>query len=74
MTNIEIQESITRSVGRLSLPQQLKLLDFIKSLIGRNNGPKASGLLKFAGTFGSQDLKEMESAIEDCSQIDENEW
>lgn len=74
MTHIEITKSITRSIGRLSLPQQLKLLDFIKSLIGKKNEPQIAGILQFAGAFESQDLSEMESGIEDCSQTDLNEW
>lgn len=38
MTNIEIQNSIIRSINQLSLPQQLKLLDFIKSLLVKKTG------------------------------------
>lgn len=74
MTHIEITKSITRSIGRLSLPQQLKLLDFIKSLISRESEPKIAGILQFAGAFEKRDLSEMESAIEDCSKTDLHEW
>lgn len=74
MTNIEIQESINRSISQLSLPQQLKLLDFIKSLIVKKQDGKPEGLLKFAGIFAKEDLKEIEKALVDCEQIDEDEW
>jgi flagellar biosynthesis/type III secretory pathway ATPase len=74
MTNIEIQNSIIRSISQLSLPQQLKLLDFIKSLLVKKQDGKPEGLLKFAGAFSKEDLEEMEKALEDCEQIDEDEW
>jgi len=73
MTNIEIQDSIIRSISQLSLPQQMKLLDFIKSLIVKKQEGRPEGLLKFAGAFAKEDLKEMENALEDCEKIDEDE-
>ena len=74
MTNIEIQDSIVRSISQLSLPQQLKLLDFIKSLLVKKQVGKPEGLLQFAGAFRKEDLEEMQKALEDCEQIDEDEW
>lgn len=74
MSNIEIQDSIVRSIGQLSLPQQVKLLDFIKSLLVIKQEGKPEGLLRFAGAFEKEDLKEMEEALEDCEQIDEDGW
>jgi len=35
---------------------------------------KPEGLLKFAGAFGKEDLAEMTKALNDCEQIDEDEW
>ncbi len=74
MTKIEIQDSIARSVSQLSLPQQLRLLDFIKSLLVKKEEGSDKGLLRFAGAFTKDDLEEMEKALEDCEQIDEDEW
>lgn len=74
MSNIEIQDSIVQSIGQLSLPQQVKLLDFIKSLLVIKQEGKPEGLLRFAGAFSKEDLKEMEKALEDCEQIDEDGW
>lgn len=74
MSNIELQDFITRSISQLSLPQQLKLLDFINSLVVIKKEGKPEGLLKFAGAFGKEDLAEMTKALDDCEQIDEDEW
>jgi len=74
MSNIEIQDSIVRSIAQLSLPQQVKLLDFIKSMLVIRQEGKTEGLLRFAGAFDKEALKEMEKALEDCEQIDEDGW
>jgi hypothetical protein len=74
MSNIELQDSIVRSIAQLSLPQQVKLLDFIKSLLVIKQEGKPEGLLRFAGAFEKEDLEEMEKALEDCEQIDEDGW
>jgi hypothetical protein len=66
MTNMEIQNSIMRLVTQLSLPQPMKLLDFIKSLIVIKQEAKPAGLLRFAGAFDKEDIAEMEKALEDC--------
>ena len=74
MSNIELQESIIRSIQQLTLVQQLRLLDFINSLLTIKREGESKGLLKFVGAFEKEDLREMEKAIEDCEQIDEDEW
>ena len=74
MSNIELQDSIIRSIRQLTLIQQLKLLDFINSMLKIKQEGEPKGLLKFAGAFEKEDLQEMEKALEDCEQIDEDEW
>ena len=74
MSNIELQESIIRSIQQLTLIQQLRLLDFINSMIKIRREGEPEGLLKFVGAFEKEDLQEMEQALEDCEQIDEDEW
>lgn len=72
---MEVQESILSSIKRLTLVQQIKLLDFINSMIEtRQEVSNKNNLLKFVGVFEKEDLKEMEEAIEDCEKIDEDEW
>jgi hypothetical protein len=65
MSNLELRDSIIRSISQLSLPQQLKLLDFIKSLLVRKREGNIEGILKFAGAFDKEDLEEMKKALED---------
>lgn len=74
MSNSELQESIIRSIQQLTLVQQLRLLDFINSMLRIKREGEPKGLLKFVGTFEKEDLQEMEQALEDCEQIDEDEW
>ena len=74
MANIELKETLLRSIQQLTLIQQLRLLEFIDSLLGLKKGGEPKGFLKFVGAIPSHDLKEMESAIKDCEQIDEDEW
>jgi hypothetical protein len=74
MSNIELQESIIRSIRQLILIQQLRLLDFINSMLKIKREGEPEGLLKFVGAFEKEDLQEMEQAQEDCEQIDEDEW
>jgi hypothetical protein len=74
MANLEIQNSIIQSINQLSLQQQMKLLDFIESILVKKEVTGSENLLQFAGFFEKKDLNEMESALEDCSQIDEDEW
>ena len=58
----------------LAKPQQLNVLNYLKSLLHKEESPN-KGLLALAGSISSKDLKLMEEAIkEGCEQIDENEW
>lgn len=70
-----IQNHIIRAMQELSVVQQIKLLDFINAMLGKS--PKVSNkeiMLKFAGSFDEQSIQEMNEALEDCEQIDDNEW
>lgn len=72
---INIQNHIIKAIQQLSVVQQVKLLDFINAMLGK--APKPSNkeaILKFAGSFDEQSIQEMDEALEDCEQIDENEW
>lgn len=74
MSDIELKESITQAIQRLTYDQQLKLLEFINAMIQRTPEKGPSKLLKFAGFFEKEALEEIEHAIIDCEQIDEDEW
>ena len=70
MSDIELKESITQAIQRLTYAQQLKLLEFINAMIQRIPEKEPSKLLKFAGLFEKETLAEIEHAIKDCEQID----
>lgn len=71
--NSELQFQIWNSVNQLNYNQQLKLLDFINSLILKPEN-KNSGLLKFAGIIDKDELETMKISIKDCEKVDLNEW
>jgi len=69
----EISKNFERSLGQLSPYQQIKLLEFVESMISakKNKGD----LLKFAGAIEKSELDLMQAAIEDgCEKIDSHEW
>jgi len=74
MEKLELQNSILNVIKQLSYTQQVKLLEFVQTLVKKNESEKKHDILKFAGAFEEQDLKEFKKAIKDCEQIDKNEW
>ncbi len=74
MTRLEIQNSIIQAIQQLTEAQQLKLLEFIHSMLGKKKPQAANALVQFAGYFSKEDLAQMSAAIEDCEKIDTNEW
>lgn len=68
-----ISKNFEESFGQLSPYQQIKLLEFVESMISekRNNGD----LLKFAGIIEKTELDLMQAAIQEgCEKIDSGEW
>jgi len=74
MSEVELKESIIQAIQRLTHDQQRKLLEFINAMAQRTSGKEPSKLLKFAGLFEEESLREIEHSIADCEQIDEDEW
>ncbi|MDX2249388.1 MAG: hypothetical protein SF052_21575 [Bacteroidia bacterium] len=70
----DIQKSILKALGRMSLVQQLNLLEFINSMLAISWGDRSKGILQFAGLFDPADSREFESSLKDVSQIDGDEW
>lgn len=74
MTTAAINKEIMKYLGSLGKSQQTKVLDYLKTLV-RDKRASSSGLLAFAGTIPSGDLKQMEQAIDQgCEHIDAHEW
>ena len=68
-----IQSLIWQSVDRLDKFQQIKLLEFINSMV-LNVKQETNALLKYAGCIPKTELELMKTAITDCEKIDHNEW
>ncbi|HLG34889.1 MAG TPA: hypothetical protein VI757_08430, partial [Bacteroidia bacterium] len=71
-----INIEILRYVNMLEQSSQSKVLAYIKSLF-KNPGRKKEDkrILQFAGAFSKEDIREMNTAInEGCENPDLNEW
>ena len=55
---------------------QWQVLEFVRALAGSSSiqGVPGLQLLRFAGTILLDDIELMREAIEDCEQVDINEW
>jgi hypothetical protein len=68
-----LSKNIEQSLGQLSPYQQIKLLEFVESMITAKTNK--GDLLKFAGTIEKSELDVMQTAIEEgCEKIDNHEW
>lgn len=76
MNDPAIQQEILGELGKLDLVEQKRVLDFARALVTRElKGIPGKDLLRFAGAFAQEDLKEMARIIEeDCERVDLNEW
>jgi hypothetical protein len=62
-----LSKNIEQSLGQLSPYQQIKLLEFVESMISAKTNK--GDLLKFAGSIDQTDLELMQQAISDgCSK------
>jgi hypothetical protein len=72
----KFQKEILEQLGKLTVEQQLKVLDFARELVA--NGPVGApgrDLLRFAGAIDPEDLKTMAQVIEEESErVNLNEW
>jgi hypothetical protein len=68
------QQHIAQAVGRLTLIQQQKLLEFIYALQADTSKPGPQGLLSFAGVFDTADYQDFNRSLRDCENIDQDGW
>jgi len=67
-----IDNRIASSLSRLKPRQKSKVLAYIRSLLEPG---ERKDILKYAGMFDSEDIRQMEQAIQEgCEKIDGNEW
>lgn len=76
MINPLIEKEIHTQLQKLSLQEQIQVLNFAKTLAGTMPvGVPGKEMLKFAGILSHEEAKEMLEAIEEgCGQVDLNEW
>ena len=71
-----IEKELHEQITRLKDDQQLRLLEFARSLAnspGKGAGGKAP--LRFAGTIEQDEILAIETAIDDgCEIVNANEW
>lgn len=75
MSHSAIVEEITRAAEELELPQQRRVLAYIRSITSRPPGQLPESLLRMAGAIPHADCLEIEKAInEGCEQVNLNAW
>jgi len=73
MTTAIVKDSLIAQMDKLPYDLQLRVLDFVKSLIPK--GVDGKSLLRFEGAISDEDLRIMSQAIEEnCERVDVNEW
>lgn len=73
MTATFIRDNLIAQLDKLPYDLQLRVLDFVKSLIPK--GVEGKSLLCFEGAIPDDDLHLMSRIIEEnCEKIDINEW
>jgi len=73
MTVTSIKEDLIAQIDKLPYDLQLRVLDYVKTLIP--TGVEGNSLLKFEGAIPPDDLRLMSKAIEEnCEKVDTSEW
>lgn len=72
MATTYVKDNLIAQVEKLPYDLQLRVLDFVKSLIPK--GVTGKNLLQFEGTIPVDDLERMSKAIEECEKVDTSEW
>ncbi len=73
MREIDVHKSILKALEKMSLSQQRKLLDVIRSMLLSSRSEK-HGIMQFMGVFDQEDSEEFTIALKDCDKIDQNDW
>jgi hypothetical protein len=75
MVDAAVQSEILKELERLPLPEQHRVLKYVRSLRESPlKGVPGDRLLRFAGTITHEEAREFLQAIEDCRKIDDDEW
>lgn len=72
---MNIEGELLAVIKQLSELQKFRLLDFVNAMLISQDKKPPRNLLKFAGAIEKDELKQIQSTIEeDCGKIDSNEW
>jgi len=73
MTTASIKNDLLVQLDKLPYNLQLRVLDFVKSLIPK--GVEGKSLLQFEGAISADELQLMAKAIdENCEKVETSEW
>jgi hypothetical protein len=73
MTTTSIKNDLLAQLDKLPYNLQLRVLDFVKSLIPK--GVEGKSLLQFEGAISADELQLMAKAIdENCEKVETSEW
>jgi hypothetical protein len=70
-----LDRELRKHLETLPYAQQQQVLNFARALaLAQPRGVPGSRLLPFAGTIPSDDLAQMQRAVEDCERVSLDEW
>ena len=73
MINTFIKESLIDQLDKIPYDLQIRVLEFVRSLIPK--GVAGKNLLRFEGAISADDLQSISKSIEEnCEKIDTHEW
>jgi hypothetical protein len=73
MTTASLKNDLLAQLDKLPYNLQLRVLDFVKSLIPK--GVEGKSLLQFEGAISADELQLMAKAIdENCEKVETSEW
>jgi hypothetical protein len=73
--NIPIIDEVVEELKVMPQHLQWQVLEFVRSLVKTEiRGTPGQQLLRFAGSIPLDDLHLMRESIEDCEQVDVDEW
>ncbi len=71
MSEAEIQQSMIKAISRMSLVQQVKLLEFVNSMLSKPAAEEKKGILSYSGVLDDKAVREFEASLKDCQQIEQ---
>lgn len=76
MVDPSIHDEITKQLDRMPVAEQRRVLDFAHAVGNSGRGGESgTELLRFAGLFDADSIREMKKAIESgCERVDPDEW